>query len=796
METNNMNATAIGLFRSGITPIERLVETTVGRKEILDDLIGKLRQSAGKKSVQHFVFIGPRGIGKTHFLTLLETAVAGNEDLNNHYSVIRFPEENIRVLSFADMLLCIVQTLAETTEDDEWKNLYTAQSTNEDDQTIVDAVVPRLKNYRLKTGKMLLVLLENLDTLLSQQIKDPQDIHRLRTFLMDSPSVTLVATSPVYFPGLYDVKSPLYDFFDVQVIEDLSEDQTIDLIKRNLEWEKRNDLLEQFGSLIPKIRTIHVMTGGNPRLIMMLYQLVANDAILDTKVQFQKLLDQISPFYQDRLRDLAPQERAVLETIALMRDEPRTPAAIAMRLRKSAQIASSLLQRMAKAGYLTSMDNPHDKRSKIYRIKEGFFDLWLAMSESRLQKKRLPYLVECLSLFFQDQTEREKKRAELNKICESPECDENKKKNSKELLDYLSEIGDKDEQFVSKLDLAVNSVKEGRTDYALNYFKEIGPIAPVKPVFEWMVDQTEKIGLKQPADDIVKWFSNLIEYWKIQRSGDLEKVAEIAQRIGDDFSDYGLHQIRIELLKDTLKHTNDEKINFQLRIDIARSQYIIGQMDSAFESLATVLELSKIQGEKIWEGTALNNIGHIFFDRGDYDSALNYLKQSLSICKETGDKRGEGTTLNNISAIYYARGDSDSALNYLMQSLPISQDSGNKEGEATALNNISQIYKARGDLDNALNYLTRSQIIHQEIGNKVGICTTYFNIGTIYFEKKEFQQALQAWKKVYKLAKSVQLAKALNALNELAKSLNLPGGMDAWEKLANQEQEIKSTPLI
>jgi hypothetical protein len=317
MERNDMTTTSVGLFRSGITPIERMVHTTVGRKEMLDDILLKLKSGADKKSVQHYVFIGPRGIGKTHFLTLIENAVNTEEILKKKYTVIRFPEENNRILSFADLLLGIIHLLPEK----EWSDLYDTLSVNEDDQEIIDAIIPRLKDYRKQTGKLLLILLENLDALFTQQIKDRQDIHRFRTFLMDSPCAVLLGTSPSYFPGLYDTKSPLYDFFDIQVLEDLSEEQTIEMIRRNLEWEYRKDILKEFDSLIPKIRTIHVMTGGNPRLIMMLYELVANDNILDVKVQFQKLLDQISPFYQDRLKELAPQERALLETVALMRSE-------------------------------------------------------------------------------------------------------------------------------------------------------------------------------------------------------------------------------------------------------------------------------------------------------------------------------------------------------------------------------------------------------------------------------------------------------------------------------------------
>ena len=104
-------------------------------------------------------------------------------------------------------------------------------------------------------------------------------------------------------------------------------------------------------------------------------------------------------------------------------------------MRKSQQQVSSLLKRMLKSGYLTVSNHPDDRRSKVYRIKEGFFDLWLAMSQSRLQRKRLPYLVDFFAGWFAQIDEREKKRQELWDMIEK---DKTKKANNLDLLGYLS----------------------------------------------------------------------------------------------------------------------------------------------------------------------------------------------------------------------------------------------------------------------------------------------------------------------------------------------------------------------
>jgi tetratricopeptide (TPR) repeat protein len=131
-------------------------------------------------------------------------------------------------------------------------------------------------------------------------------------------------------------------------------------------------------------------------------------------------------------------------------------------------------------------------------------------------------------------------------------------------------------------------------------------------------------------------------------------------------------------------------------------------------------------------------------------------------------------------------GDYDTALDFLNRSLKIRQEIGDKSGEGTTLNNISQIYDARGDYDTALDFLNRSLKIWQEIGDAAGLCATLFNMGHIHLQNGEQNEALSAWVTVYTLAKQINLAQALQALEGLAGQLGLPGGLAAWERFAQQ----------
>ncbi len=105
------------------------------------------------------------------------------------------------------------------------------------------------------------------------------------------------------------------------------------------------------------------------------------------------------------------------------------------------------------------------------------------------------------------------------------------------------------------------------------------------------------------------------------------------------------------------------------------------------------------------------------------------------------------------------------------------------------IGNISALYHARGDYDTALDYLKRSLAIQQEIGDSAGLCATLFNMGHIYLKNEDLSNAVSAWVTVYRMAKPMNLAQVLQALESLAFGIGLPGGLDGWEQLSQQMGE-------
>lgn len=393
----------LGLHRTRLTSQEHRHFITVARQAMLDDALEHLRKSIKRKSKHHFLFIGGRGSGKTHLLSLIEDKILQDTELRSHLAVARFPDESSRILSFADFLLRLCEILAiRFPEEKTWAILYKKLETENDDARIIDSIVPTLRQANRDLERTVLIMLENVHEIFEKQMKERSDVGAFRKFLMDNNGCQLIATAPIHFAGISSVEEPFFDFFDVQLLDPLTKEQSFELAIKNLKWEQRTNLLQGFEELRPKLAAFHDLTSGNPRLTHMLCETIADDSMPEIGEQFQRLLDRATPFYSDRLKELAPRERALLETLSLMRDdsEPKTPKRISEKLRISEQQTSSLLKRLSQSGYIKSFQNPKDKRSRLYTINEGFFDLWLATSLSDKIRKRLPILIEFLSMFY------------------------------------------------------------------------------------------------------------------------------------------------------------------------------------------------------------------------------------------------------------------------------------------------------------------------------------------------------------------------------------------------------------
>ena len=694
----------IGLYRSGVTSPERLRQTSVGREHLLDNAIESVRGSLGRKSKHHMLFIGPRGIGKTHLLSRIEAVVQSDEDLSAHAVVVRFPEESNQTLSFADFLIGLCRVLKDVLEDEPlWTNLFAEVETEEDNSKVVDTLVPAIREHNRRSNRTMIIMLENLGEIFTRQIRDKKDIASLRKFLMADNGCLLLASATLHFQGITDIDQPFYDFFDIQILDSLMFDETVEVIQRNLEWDGRTDILESLNDMRPKLRALYRMTGGNPRLTMMLYELIAHESVTQVQDQFHLLLDRISPFYQSRLNELPPSQRALLECLARMRDQDKTPATIAARMRKSQQETSSLLKRLSDAHYLCTAENPEDKRSRLYRIREGFFDIWLAMNLSRSARKRLPFLLDFFRLFYPSLDVREEKRRQLRaKLTQEESAD------AEEALDYLSEVGSDKERASAKFDIAKTFAGRGVTDLTAHYVLEAAPLARdgVSQAIARFVTTN------QTAPDYLSEIEEMIECWELHRNGDLEAFANRIKEIGQGLTLHTFSEAKLEFLLDALKSMKnpDERIRQHLRIGSVLNH--LARWNEAEEQLRPALAEAESLANAELVASATSHLAHLLYATNRIEEAEPLMRQALKINQAIFGRQHSvvATNLNNLATVLRGTGRYEEAETLMRRVLEIDKATmnGPRPSMATHLGNLAMLLTDTNRFEEAESLMRRA----------------------------------------------------------------------------------------
>ncbi len=694
----------VGLYRSGVTSQERLRHTSVARQHLLDNTIEALRGSVDRKSKSHRLFIGPRGIGKTHLLSCIEDAVQSDEALGARVVVVRFPEESNRTLSFADFLIGMCGILKEVLEDEPlWEELFAAVQTEEDNARVADTVVPAFREDNRRRGRTMLVMLENLGEVLGRQIRDRNEVAALRKFFMADNGCLLMATAPLHFDGITDIEQPFYDFFDIQIVEALSFEETVEVIRLNLEWEGRTAVLGSLEETRPRLRALYGMTGGNPRLTMMLYELIAHESVTGVQNQFHLLLDRISPFYQGRLNDLPPGQRALLECLASMRDQEKTPAAIAARMRMSQQETSSLLKRLSDARYIRAAQHPRDGRSRLYTIREGFFDIWLAMNLSRGARKRMPFLLEFFSLFYPSIEVRDEKRRELRaKLLEEGNVD------AERALDYRSEVGDAGERAAAKLDMARIFARRGAAEQVANYVLEAAPLAG-----DGVSQSIARIVASAPsAPDYLFEIEEMVAAWKMHRSGELEAFAHRLVEMGQGLTLRTFSETKLAFLRDALESVSDTEQKIALRLRIAALLMDLARWDECEEQQRAALAEAATLANPVAVGDASHDLAQLLLRTNRLGEGEPLFRRALEIFEAAyGEQhRDVATCLNSLASLLRATTRFEEAEPLLRRALAIAEAAFGERHPyvATCVNNLATLLYDTSRFEEAESLLRRA----------------------------------------------------------------------------------------
>jgi len=382
---------------------EDLQKLLVGRDSFVKRLLQAIAEAREGKSVQHFLLIGPRGIGKTHLLLLLYHTVKGAirwdgafQNLSQSWEPILLSEDQYGVGSLTDLFIEILKQLKEPDEKLQRLRAH-LQGIRLPGEAEREMILEYLLQRRSKTGKRLLLLLDNIHMILDSFSEEDQG--RLRSIVMGQDLFMIFGSAPTLFEAVFNYEAPFYNFFEVVWLNEITSDEVEELLRKRLEHDQRTEILKKFDEYRPRIRAIVHLTGGNPRLILSLYQIFTEGEIVEVERALLKLLDELTPYFQDRMRELSEQQRKIIEAMALM-EGPSTPTEIAQFAHLPVNVVTSQLRRLGELHYVRS-ERGKGKRVVLYNISEQLFRLWRQM-RVEAGRRRLGFIATFLKAWFSE----------------------------------------------------------------------------------------------------------------------------------------------------------------------------------------------------------------------------------------------------------------------------------------------------------------------------------------------------------------------------------------------------------
>jgi len=395
------------VFHPAFTPWlanpEQLSRTLVGNEEIIRDFLARLAAMDTGSSANHQLLVGPRGIGKTHLLCLTGHYVSRRLPVPKDWA---FPasdwicalfteEEYAGQNSLANFLLALFEKLSESIPGESLLCLP-SDLAGKPDKAVVECCFETLHRFHEKIGKRLLILVDNLQKVLQQWTTEEH--HQLRKFLSAGRFVVILGSAPSVFREVLDQKAALHDFFEIRILSELTTEQIMELLGKRFQEDQRAD---EFNSrreeLARKVAAIEVLTGGNPRLVLFLYQIATGSTFWEIETALRMLLEELREYFVRRFDELPDQARKILDTIAQM-PGPATPSEIAAAARVRPQLVNAQLQRL-KTSHLVRQIKLKRQRATRYDITERLFRIW-RQTATVAGRQRFKFLADFLHLYF------------------------------------------------------------------------------------------------------------------------------------------------------------------------------------------------------------------------------------------------------------------------------------------------------------------------------------------------------------------------------------------------------------
>lgn len=374
-----MSNNFVSRFTPSLMTPETLEALFIQREKLAEELLCEIEHSARSRAKHHSLLIAPRGLGKTHLVSIVYNRVIARDDLAERLRIAWLREEERGVTSFLELLMRILMALARQYSDDALNTRIQALydlSRKEGEYAAADL----LTEYIGK--RTLLLIVENLDSIFSGL--RAAGAQALRAYLQEHPICTILATATSLFNGVSFQTSAFYGFFHIHHLEEVSLEDAVSLLARIAEVKGDGELASFIRTPVgrARIRAVRHLAGGNHRVYVVFSEFLTRSSLDELVNPFMRMLDDLTPYYQGRMDLLSPQQQQIVEYMAHSKGA-QTVRDIAKHSFTSQQTAANQLKDLKGQGYLLDTTPQADRRETYYELREPLMRLCFEVKEYR-----------------------------------------------------------------------------------------------------------------------------------------------------------------------------------------------------------------------------------------------------------------------------------------------------------------------------------------------------------------------------------------------------------------------------
>jgi hypothetical protein len=396
---------------------DELQQTFACGESVLEELAAELKPGKKKELPrQSWIITGARGAGKSHLLALLYYRVKEDKELPKHWLPLLFPEELFGVDSLYRLLLQVFERIIKGDNAGlvpqeikeglrEIKTVRLSGGLKQKKETrhrLAKELFQLLSEFKKAAGKSLILMLENLQYLFRDQLAE-EDMKLLRGFMNEQPGVfIIIGTALTVFDEITDYGKPFYHFFRIRGLQNLERQETVDFLLKLASFRNDEGIDRRIEGNRRYIYLYQILTGGNPRLVLFLYELLLNHDILDTHMILSKITE-LTPSFLNKTHDESGQRKLILDALAT--EAPaQTATEIAAYINEDYKSIAEQMKRLATEGWIREIALEFEgkkKKESFYTLRDYFYRIWYKVRMNGIEESDIGCMAELAVILFE-----------------------------------------------------------------------------------------------------------------------------------------------------------------------------------------------------------------------------------------------------------------------------------------------------------------------------------------------------------------------------------------------------------